>query len=192
MLPLVLDLNRAPHITFFLDFLTTCTHQRITLDQWDSFLQFQSSVNLDLSNYDEDGACKFSICYLFNVWQHIIIMINVIIDSSIILHAFMRHKNTLSKYCYTHRTTFNLQFSLFPRATLTRRICWLEESKEVGIRSFFFVKLSLTVNLIYKTKFSIYMSLPPLFYTGDSDIRDLLFNGGPRSLVHLTPSTKLS
>ena len=58
MLPLVLDLNRAPHITLFLDFLTTCTHQRITLDQWDSFLQFQSTVNLDLSNYDEDGACE--------------------------------------------------------------------------------------------------------------------------------------
>ena len=61
MLPLVLDTNRAPHITFFLDFLQTCTHQRITLDQWDSFLQFQSTVNLDLTNYDEDGACKYYV-----------------------------------------------------------------------------------------------------------------------------------
>jgi hypothetical protein len=40
--------------------MQTCTHQRITLDQWDSFLQFQYSVALDLSNYDEDGACKKS------------------------------------------------------------------------------------------------------------------------------------
>mmetsp|Transcript_31012 Transcript_31012/g.29620 ORF Transcript_31012/g.29620 Transcript_31012/m.29620 type:complete len:222 (+) Transcript_31012:221-886(+) len=56
MIPMVLDTNRAPHVTYFLEFLQTCTHQRITLDQWDSFLQFQYTVNLDLKNYDEDGA----------------------------------------------------------------------------------------------------------------------------------------
>ena len=61
LLPLVLDVNRAPHIHLFLEFLSGCTHQRITLDQWDSFLQFQYSIQLDLSNYDEDGACKSSL-----------------------------------------------------------------------------------------------------------------------------------
>jgi hypothetical protein len=58
LLPMVLDRNRAPHLELFLEFLAGCSHQRITLDQWDSFLQFQHSVNLELTNYDEDGACK--------------------------------------------------------------------------------------------------------------------------------------
>ena len=68
MLPLVLDTSRAPHITLFLEFLVTAAHQRITLDQWDSFLQFQSSVNLDLGNYDEDGACKLIFFVFFCVF----------------------------------------------------------------------------------------------------------------------------
>jgi len=60
LLPLVVDDNRAPHLDYFLEFLKGCNHQRITLDQWDSFLQFQQTVPLDLTNYDEDGACKYS------------------------------------------------------------------------------------------------------------------------------------
>ena len=61
LLPIVLDTNRAPHLSLFLEFLGTCTdkvHQRITLDQWDSFLQFNNTVKLDLSNHEDDGACK--------------------------------------------------------------------------------------------------------------------------------------
>lgn len=58
LLPIVLDNNRAPHLSHFLRFLESCAHQRITLDQWDSFLQFNSAVSVDLSNLEEDGACK--------------------------------------------------------------------------------------------------------------------------------------
>jgi hypothetical protein len=58
LLPIVLDKNRAPHLSHFLQFLESCSHQRITLDQWDSFLQFNHAVNADLSNLEEDGACK--------------------------------------------------------------------------------------------------------------------------------------
>jgi Cullin binding len=58
LLTMVLDKNRAPHLDYFVEFLKGCSHQRITLDQWDSFLQFQHSIKVDLSNYDEDGACK--------------------------------------------------------------------------------------------------------------------------------------
>eukprot|EP01035_Chromulina_nebulosa_P003775 gene3775-5160_t len=62
LLPIVLDTNRAPHLTLFLEFLqTACTekvHQRITLDQWDSFLQFSGTVKVDLSNHEDDGACN--------------------------------------------------------------------------------------------------------------------------------------
>jgi hypothetical protein len=79
MLPLVLDTHRAPHITLFLEFLGTSTHQRITLDQWDSFLQFQYSVNLDLSNYDEDGACKYmKTCYFTRFFSF---LLNILIFS---------------------------------------------------------------------------------------------------------------
>lgn len=57
LLPMVLDVNRAPHLTLFMDFLTSCATQRITLDQWDSFLRFNMSVDVDLGNFDDNGAC---------------------------------------------------------------------------------------------------------------------------------------
>jgi Cullin binding len=66
LMTMVLDKNRAPHLDHFVEFLKGCSHQRITLDQWDSFLQFQHSIKVDLSNYDEDGACKcWPILHLF-------------------------------------------------------------------------------------------------------------------------------
>lgn len=58
-MPIVLDTNRAPHLTLFLEFLQGTNHQKITMDQWDSFLQFNHMVKLDLSNFEDDGACKF-------------------------------------------------------------------------------------------------------------------------------------
>lgn len=65
LLPLVLDLDKAPHLTDFLAFLDTIpTNTRITLDQWESFLLFNKNINADLSNYEEDGACKFSVALL--------------------------------------------------------------------------------------------------------------------------------
>ena len=63
LLPIVLDVNRAPHLPHFLQFLETTSHQRITLDQWDSFLQFNAVVLPDLSNLEEDGACKHDTKY---------------------------------------------------------------------------------------------------------------------------------
>jgi hypothetical protein len=67
LLPIVLDKNRAPHLPHFLQFLEACAHQRITLDQWDSFLQFNAVVKEDLSNLEEDGACERieSCCFRF-------------------------------------------------------------------------------------------------------------------------------
>jgi hypothetical protein len=58
LLPIVLDKDRAPHLESFLEFLSQSNHSRITLDQWDSFLQFNHNVKYDLSNLEEDGACK--------------------------------------------------------------------------------------------------------------------------------------
>lgn len=60
LLPIVLNKDRAPHLDKFIEFLETgCDGTtRITLDQWDSFLSFNQHVNYDLSNFDEDGACK--------------------------------------------------------------------------------------------------------------------------------------
>lgn len=56
LLPIVLDKNRAPHLEHFLEFLGSSSQSRITTDQWDSFLQFNSQVKADLSDYEEDGA----------------------------------------------------------------------------------------------------------------------------------------
>lgn len=56
LLPIVLDEARTPHLPYFLQFLQSCSHQRITLDQWDSFLQLNYTVGLDLSNWDDNGA----------------------------------------------------------------------------------------------------------------------------------------
>lgn len=57
-MPMILDKDRAPHLPFFLEFLQTSKEQRITLDQWESFLQFNHVVKVDLSNFEDDGACK--------------------------------------------------------------------------------------------------------------------------------------
>src|SRR5690554_491207 len=58
LLPIVLDQNRAPHLPHFLQFLETSTATVITLDQWDSFLQFNSTVPVGLEGLEDDGACK--------------------------------------------------------------------------------------------------------------------------------------
>jgi hypothetical protein len=34
---------------------------RITVDQWGSFLEFSRIVDADMNNYDEDGACEYSL-----------------------------------------------------------------------------------------------------------------------------------
>ena len=55
LLPLVMS-NRSIHLEPFLEFLRQCSTQRITLDQWNSFLEFSQSVSEDFEGYDEDGA----------------------------------------------------------------------------------------------------------------------------------------
>lgn len=61
LLPIVLDQHRAPHLSQFLRFLETSTATVITLDQWDSFLQFNATVPVDLGGLEDDGACKCAI-----------------------------------------------------------------------------------------------------------------------------------
>jgi len=78
LLPLVLDRNRAAHLDKFIEFLlaqsgtsssssssssssaaaatSTAAAEPITLDQWDSFLNFNKLVKLDMTGYEEDGA----------------------------------------------------------------------------------------------------------------------------------------
>ena len=64
LLPIVLDSSRAPHLEHFLRFLSTVSKPRVTFDEWTSFLSFQS-VSVDLSGYDEDGACTHYMSLLF-------------------------------------------------------------------------------------------------------------------------------
>jgi hypothetical protein len=79
LMPIVLDRNRAPHLEHFLQvtvtslftivphhpappplffqFLEVTSQSVITLDQWESFLQFNESVDVNLSQYNDDAAC---------------------------------------------------------------------------------------------------------------------------------------
>lgn len=65
LLPIVLDSNRAPHLDLFMEFLDSQGDLRITLDQWESFLTFNSAIRLDLSNWEEGGACTSFILAQF-------------------------------------------------------------------------------------------------------------------------------
>ncbi len=61
---MILDKDRAPHLSYFLEFLQSNKEARITLDQWESFLQFNHAVKEDLSNFEDDGACKlYQYCF---------------------------------------------------------------------------------------------------------------------------------
>ena len=61
---MILEKDRAPHLEHFLEYLQQCKHTRITLDQWESFLQFNQNVNVDLSNFEDDGACKLKFPFV--------------------------------------------------------------------------------------------------------------------------------
>ena len=48
LLPVVLDVNRAPHLDFFIEFLKQNTKlTRVTLDEWDQFYDFNCRINFD-------------------------------------------------------------------------------------------------------------------------------------------------
>eukprot|EP01100_Stratorugosa_tubuloviscum_P001996 TRINITY_DN1459_c0_g3_i1.p1 TRINITY_DN1459_c0_g3~~TRINITY_DN1459_c0_g3_i1.p1 ORF type:complete len:271 (+),score=104.43 TRINITY_DN1459_c0_g3_i1:30-842(+) len=57
LLQLLLNKSKYNHVQNFVDFLLQqTTYKALNLDQWLNFLEFSSTVNKDLSNYDEDGA----------------------------------------------------------------------------------------------------------------------------------------
>lgn len=45
-------------ISCLFPFLQQSKYKVINKDQWCNVLEFSRTINLDLSNYDEDGACK--------------------------------------------------------------------------------------------------------------------------------------
>lgn len=70
LLSIVLNEDRAPHLPLFLEFLKQCTHQRVTLDQWDSFLQFQYVIKVDMTGYDSESACKYYLHHLYDEYLY--------------------------------------------------------------------------------------------------------------------------
>lgn len=46
----------GPHVTQFLAFLDVCKEPVITIDQWNSFYEFQHKIELDMSNFDDNDA----------------------------------------------------------------------------------------------------------------------------------------
>ncbi|CAM9670448.1 unnamed protein product [Heterosigma akashiwo] len=56
LLPMVVE-NRSPHLAKFVEFLEQLPENtRVTLDQWNSFLEFSQQVPLSLEGFDADGA----------------------------------------------------------------------------------------------------------------------------------------
>lgn len=45
----------------FQKFLEQSPYQIINKDQWYNILEFSRTISNDLSNYDMDGACKYSL-----------------------------------------------------------------------------------------------------------------------------------
>lgn len=76
MLQLLLG-KHWPLFTQFAQFLDQSKYKVINKDQWCNILEFSRTINHDLSNYDLDGACKYSegsverlstINYLMYLW----------------------------------------------------------------------------------------------------------------------------
>lgn len=80
LLPIVLDEQRAPHVSQFLEFLSQSAHTRITLDQWESFLQFNAAIGLDLQGFDDDGACKYHKTFYGLLTSHFYILGPLMLD----------------------------------------------------------------------------------------------------------------
>jgi DCN1-like protein 4/5 len=47
-----------PLFTHFLQFLEQSKYRVLNKDQWCNVLEFSRLIKIDLSNYDEDGACE--------------------------------------------------------------------------------------------------------------------------------------
>ena len=51
------------------------------MDQWDSFLQFNYLINADLSNAEDDGACKTD----FFIFLRVVVVLTIVVMSSLIV-----------------------------------------------------------------------------------------------------------
>ncbi|KAK3730897.1 hypothetical protein QZH41_012609, partial [Actinostola sp. cb2023] len=55
----VLLRNKWDLLDSFLEFLQQSKYKVVNRDQWCNVLEFSRSISPDLTNYDEDGACKY-------------------------------------------------------------------------------------------------------------------------------------
>uniref|UniRef100_A0A8I6AJH3 DCN1-like protein n=1 Tax=Rattus norvegicus TaxID=10116 RepID=A0A8I6AJH3_RAT len=68
---LALLLGRTwPLFSVFYQYLEQSKYRVMNKDQWYNVLEFSRTVHADLSNYDEDGACKI-LCHLTFQWKKI-------------------------------------------------------------------------------------------------------------------------
>jgi hypothetical protein len=97
-MPIVLDSNRAPHLEKFLEFLNATTeHARITMDQWDSFLQFNLHVSSDLKNFEDDGACEY-----LHIHIHIHTCTHIHMHTCMHTHMHTDTHTHIHMHTYTH------------------------------------------------------------------------------------------
>lgn len=147
LLPIVLDKNRAPHLEYFLEFLTSSSQSRITTDQWDSFLQFNNQVAPDLSNYEEDGACEWILPLLYSCLRLYLSVIDHLGDHAAYVCSFLVY-NRADMLCVC--TTQGLYFSMTTwngeTEEMTRRRkneCW-----ECSLHPYCFIYIMLFCYLI--------------------------------------------
>ena len=67
LIDLVMWLSAHIYLKIFLSLLQNSKYKVLNRDQWCNVLEFSRSILPDLSNYDEDGACKFHIFWIFVV-----------------------------------------------------------------------------------------------------------------------------
>ena len=75
LLRLLIDASKYPLISPFLDFLIAHKDKGVPRDVWEMTLEFVMSTKADLSNFDENGACRaflvFFKSFAFHVLKHI-------------------------------------------------------------------------------------------------------------------------
>jgi len=65
----MMPVEQYRHLPYFLRFLEEKAPCRvINRDQWMSFLEFQNTVPLDLTGYDESSACNYSISIIIIIF----------------------------------------------------------------------------------------------------------------------------
>lgn len=74
--------SHSPHcFPLLLSLPQQSKYKGMNKDQWYNVLEFSRTINTDLCNYDEDGACKFNNCsFTASTFPHFVQISSVDVD----------------------------------------------------------------------------------------------------------------